>query len=168
MNAQAAPILVSDWPSFEEYMKQKEHQDEIQGLSYMISGGLAVIAGTSGYFSATSSVSRSFFALAQTIGVIGVGYGAQSYYLGNGHQSFYLSVKNSNLTPEQRNQILNHYLILEKKRHDQARWIQVGTHSLIALVNLYTASRETDESVKNLLGVVAATNIVMAVTYSFD
>lgn len=157
----------AEWSSFNKFMEKREREDRISGISYMISGVAATVGGSVGYYSSQDSFSRGLYALAQSVGVAAVGYGATFYFVGNEYTSFYKAVDGSRLTPAQKSEILKRFLDQEKAEYDRRRWIKVVTHSLIAVSNFYSASRDEDRNIRGVLNFLGIINVAMAVTYSF-
>ena len=70
----------AEWSSFNKFMEKREREDRISGISYMISGVAATVGGSVGYYSSQDSFSRGLYALAQSVGVAAIGYGATYYF----------------------------------------------------------------------------------------
>lgn len=157
----------AQWDSFQHYMNERHEEDRIRGLSYMISGTVATVGGVVGYFNSDDSFSRGVYAIAQSVGVAAIGYGANAYWNGNEYNSFYYAVEGSHLSGMQKAELLQRFLDKEREERHRARWIKVATHSLIAVANLYSASREQDRNVRGVLNFLAGTNAVIAFSYAF-
>lgn len=155
------------WQSFQRYMKERQEEDRILGMSYMISGAVATLGGVAGYYNSEDSFSRGLYAIAQSVGVAAIGYGANSYWNGNEYNSFFYAVEGAHLTPGQKAELLQRFLEKEKDERRRSRWIKVATHSLIAVANLYSASHESDRNVRGVLNFLAGTNAVIAFSYAF-
>lgn len=155
------------WTNFETYMREREHADRIEGLSYMIGGSIATLGGVAGYYSATDVLSRGVFAVSQTLGVVSIGYGASIYWNGNDYSSFYRAVRDSSLTPAQKTEVLKNFLENEREARVRSEWIGFGTQLLLATVNFYSASKEKDRDLRNLFQLMGALNIGIAFAYVF-
>lgn len=155
------------WNSFQQYMQERQEEDRVRGMSYMISGAIATIGGVAGYYNSEDSFSRGLYAIAQSVGVAAIGYGANSYWNGNEYNSFYYAVEGAHLTSAQKAELLQRFLEKEKDERRRSRWIKVATHSLIAVANLYSASHESDRNVRGVLNFLAGTNAVIAFSYAF-
>lgn len=155
------------WNSFQTYMKERQEEDRVRGMSYMISGAIATVGGIAGYYNAEDSFSRGLYAIAQSVGVAAIGYGATNYWNGNEYNSFFYAVEGAHLTSGQKAELLQRFLEKEKEERHRARWIKVATHSLIAVANLYSASHEEDRNVRGVLNFLAGTNAVIAFSYAF-
>lgn len=156
-----------DWDSFHSYMSKRQREDHVLGTSYMISGVIATVGGVVGYYSSSDPLSRGVYAVAQSVGVAAIGYGANVYWIGNEYNSFYHAIEGSSLTREQKAEVLIRYLAQDREYRKKANWIQVATHSLIAVVNFYSAYREEDRTVRNLLYFLGGTNAAIAFSYAF-
>ena len=155
------------WDAFHKYMNQKQKEDRVTGLSYMISGTVATLGGVAGYYNSDDSFSRGVYAIAQSVGVAAIGYGANKYWNGNEYNSFFYAVEGTSLTSAQKVELLKRFLAKESEEREKTRWIKIATHSLIAAVNLYSASREDDKNVRGVLNFLAGTNAVIAFSYAF-
>jgi len=157
----------AEWKDFKTFVQQQQQEDETLGLSYMISGGVATIGGVYGYYAAEDIFSRGMFAITSTLGIAAIGLGASYYWTGNEYDSFYYALEGSKLTLAERNQVLERYLEKEKHERENRRWIRVATHALIAAVNFYSASRETNGDARAIFMFLGGTNAILAVTYAF-
>ncbi|MBX3041298.1 MAG: hypothetical protein KF789_11385 [Bdellovibrionaceae bacterium] len=157
----------ADWSKFDQFMIDRQKEDEITGLSYLLSGALATIGGNLGYYSSSDSFSRGAYALTQSVGIVAIGYGASIYWNGNEFDSFYRAVRDSSLSSAQKTELLQRFLSNEKTQRERTRWIRMGTHALLAVVNFYSASQEKDKDVKNVFQFLGGVNALLAFTYAF-
>lgn len=157
----------AQWTTFDEYMKERNEDDRVRGLSYIFSGAIATIGGVVGYSSSTDSLSRGLYVITQSVGVAVIGYGANTYWLGNEYSSFYHALDGSSLSPAQKAEVLQRFLERDRAQRRRANWIKIATHSLIAVANLYSASHEEDKTVRGVLHFLAGTNAVIAFSYAF-
>lgn len=155
------------WSDFDQFMQESKLRHENEGVSYMVSGTLAVLGGTAGYASEGDPLGRLLLSLTQSIGVAAIAYGGEQYFLGSDYQSFYLSLKNSSISDRNRSEILTHFLENERKRRKTIRWTRVLSHSLIAGLNFYQASQENNQNLKTGLNVLGVLNLGLAVHFSF-
>lgn len=153
------------WEHFQKFMDEREEKDRVTGLSYMISGALATVGGVAGYYGTTDTFSRGAFAVSQTLGVAALGYGASVYWNGNTYNSFYRAVRDSALSPQQKSDLLVRYMRNERIERDRNRWIRIGVHTLLAGMNFYSANREENRDVRNLLQFLGAVNVVIALSF---
>ncbi|WP_142699467.1 hypothetical protein [Bdellovibrio sp. ZAP7] len=156
-----------EWSEFRQFIKEQQEEDERLGLSYMISGGIAAVGGVIGYDLSNDPLSRSVYALTSTVGIAAIGLGASHYWTGNEYDSFFYALENSNISVQEKNRILQKYLEKEHDKREARRWIRVVTHSLIAVANFYSASRETNGDVKPIFVFLGTVNTVLAISYSF-
>lgn len=156
-----------NWDSFHKYMNEKQKEDRLTGVSYIISGTVATIGGVVGYYNSDDSFSRGVYAIAQSVGVAAIGYGANRYWNGNEYNSFFYAVEGAKLSSAQKVELLKRFLEKENEERAKTRWIKIATHSLIAVVNLYSAGREDDKNVRGVLSFLAGTNAVIAFSYAF-
>ncbi|NUN07283.1 MAG: hypothetical protein HUU57_16180, partial [Bdellovibrio sp.] len=105
--------------------------------------------------------------IASNVGFAAIGVGALSYLTYSERDSFFYALDGSSLSVQQRNEVLQRYLIKERQERDKRRWIRVATHALIAAVNLYSASQEKQSDIRSLYYFLGAANTVLAVSYSF-
>lgn len=155
------------WDSFREYMLQEQEAEEMKGLGFMISGTIAGVGGIIAAEQATEIFSRTVFSIASNVGFAAIGVGALSYWTYSERDSFFYAIDGSSLSPHQRNEVLQRYLTKERKERGNRRWIRVATHALIAAVNIYSASRESQSDIRSLYYFLGAANTVLAVSYSF-
>lgn len=155
------------WEAFNKYMQERQKEDRVTGMSYIISGTIATAGGLAGYYNSEDSFSRGVYAIAQSVGVAAIGYGANRYWNGNEYNSFFYAVEGARLTPAQKAELLKRFLEKEKEEREKSRWIKIATHSLIAVVNLYSASHEEDKNVRGVLNFLAGTNAIIAFSYAF-
>lgn len=156
-----------NWPKFESSMALKQNKDYVDGLSYIISGSIALVGGFVGQGITQDPLEKGVYTLFQTIGIASIGYGAYSWKLGDEDRFFYDSVRNANLTATDRNAILRSYYHQKKVRERHERDIKAVTHSLIAAVNIYNASQQSKGSVQNGLYFIGGVNLLAAITFSF-
>lgn len=157
----------AQWDSFAKYMEQRQEEDRLLGTSYLISGTVATLGGMIGYANSEDPFSRGVYAIAQSVGVAAIGYGASHYWIGNEYNSFFYAVDGASLTPVQRNELLQRFLARDQEARQKTRWIKVVTHSIVAAVNLYNSTREQDKNVRGVLQFLAGTNAVIAASYAF-
>lgn len=157
----------SNWESFHQFMIERAKQDEITGLSYMISGGLAAVGGNIGYYSSTDTFSRGAYALTQSAGIFAIGYGASIYWNGNEFDSFYRAVRDSSLSPLQKTEVLQKFLENERAQKDREDMIRMGTFILLSAMNFYSATQEDDNDVKNVFNFLGGVNLLLAFSYAF-
>jgi hypothetical protein len=166
--AQTTQSNIKIWEDFKLNVQKQSRTDEKQGYSYVLSGTLAVIGGFIGDSMTKDPLEKGVYAIFQSIGVAAIGMGFYQWKLGNDDRTFYSTLSEAKfLTSEQKGELVHlRQLQIEKNQVIDKR-IRVLTHGMIALVNAYNASKQTNSSVKNVLGFIAGVNILAAISYSF-
>lgn len=160
--------LASDWKSFETALQQEREMNQKIGWSSIISGLLVTTGGILGTESSGSDSSAKFiYGLSQGLGVAGIGLGASKLLTGTSLDSFYFSIKNSEMSPAEREKVLKMYL--EKEREDQIRnkQIRMYSHIAVGILNAYAASRETSSDGKKVFQFFSAANFAFAFAINF-
>lgn len=157
----------TQWNEFREFVLRQEEENKILGQAYIISGLLAAIGGSVGYYEAEEVFSRTVFAITSNLGIAAIGLGASYLWTGSQADSFFYAIDKSSLSPQQKNEVLRRYLDREQKEKEHRRWIKVATHSLIAALNIYTASQESSDEVRSVFYFLGGANALLAISYSF-
>lgn len=157
----------AEWNEFQTYITQQEEENRRVGLSYLISGGVAAIGGAIGYQQSDDILSRSVFVITSNMGLAAFGWGATYYFTSSEMSSFYHSLEGSSLTAAQKNEVLQRYLKREKEEQEKRRWIRVATHVLLAGLNFYSASQESDRNIQSMFYVLGGANTILAISHSF-
>jgi hypothetical protein len=160
-------VGIPEWKPFQKYMEVRQEDDRVLGASYLISGTVATLGGMLGYYASEDPFSRGVYAVAQSVGVAAIGYGASEYWIGNEYNSFYHAVDGSSLTMAQKGELLQRFLERDQEVRQRTRWIKVITHSLVAAVNLYNSTHESDKNVRGVLQFLGGTNAIIATSYAF-
>ena len=156
------------WDEFAREVEIQKEKDRRNGLSYVISGSLALVGGIWGNSIAEDTAEKGIYTVFQTIGVASVGYGAYVWKIGGEERSVYQTLQYSKLTPEQKSQFLRAYNYQRREREKNDRIIRAVTHGLIAGLNFYNASQQKQESLKNTLFFVGGVNLLAAVSFTFE
>lgn len=160
---------VKTWNEFTEKMKTQEDRDRTDGQAYMISGALLVAGGIIGYHNSQSSVEKLAYSVSQSLGVAGIGYGAYLYNVGSEQTSFHQAVSSStSLQMEQKDELVRNYVSEWRRNRYNERMIRILTHSIVAGMNFYNASREDQNELKQGLYVIGGVNALAAISLSFD
>lgn len=160
---------VQSWKQFVETMKTQEDRDRVDGQAYMISGALLVVGGIVGYHNSGSSVEKLAYSVSQSLGVAGIGYGAYLYNVGSEQTSFYHTVNNTpSLNDSQKDELVKNYVTEWKTNRHNEKVIRIITHSIVAAMNFYNASRENQNDLKQGLYVIGGVNALAAVSLTFD
>lgn len=157
----------AQWNEFRDYVLHQQKEDERTGMAYMISGTVAAIGGSIGYYHSEEVFSRTIFAISSNIGLAAIGLGATYYWTGNEVDSFFYAVDGSSLSLQQRNELLQRYLAKERQEKEHRKWIRFVTHALIAAANIYSGTQEQSSEVRSVFYFLGAANAVMAISYSF-
>lgn len=157
----------ANWNEFRKYVLQQRDEDEKKGLGYIISGGVAAVGGTIGFYQSEEVFSRTVFAITSNIGLAAIGLGASYYWTGSDVDSFFYAIDGSSLSLAERNEVLQRYLEKEREAKESRRWIRVATYSLIALANLYSATQEESADIQSVFYFLGGANALLAISYSF-
>lgn len=157
----------ANWNEFRKYVLHQREEDEKKGLGYIVSGTVAAVGGTIGFYQANEVFSRTVFAITSNIGLAAIGLGASYYWTGSNVDSFFYAIDGSTLSLAQRNEVLQRYLEKEQESRETRRWIRVATYSLIALANFYSASQEKSADVQSVFYFLGGANALLAISYSF-
>lgn len=157
-----------EWIDFALETKNLEKKQIKNGISYIISGSLALVGGILGDSVAADPAEKGIYAIFQTIGVASIGYGAYTWQIGGEERTLYQALQGSNLNPTQKADFLESYKLQRKLREKNERVIKAITHGLIAGLNIYNASRQQQETVQSALYFVGGVNLLAAVSYTFE
>ena len=155
------------WTRFESSVVHHERSDYLNGISYIISGTVAVVGGFVGQSISQDPLEKGVYTVFQTIGIASIGYGAYTWKLGDDDRFLYETLKDSSLGIEERNSVLKSYYQQKKSREKSERAIKAVTHGLIAALNLYSATQQSKGPVQNALFFVGGVNLLAAVSFSF-
>lgn len=157
----------ANWKDFRQYVLTQQELDQQKGLGYIISGTVAAIGGSVGFYQSEEIFSRTVFAITSNIGLAAIGVGASYYWTGSSVDSFFYAIDGSSLSLAEKNEVLQRYLEKEREEKENRRWIRVATYSLIAAANLYSATQESSADVQSVFYFLAGANALLAVSYSF-
>lgn len=163
----ALELQTDDWKGFEEFIKETDRQDKVDGYSYLISGTLASVGGLVGFYSSTDTFAKAVYSISQTIGVGAIGFGGYKLFVGNENRVFYKALRSSNLSPGDRDLLLFNYRLQKGAEEARIRKVKALTHGAIALLNLYNAMRETHDDLKTALYFIGAVNFFAAISFTF-
>ena len=158
-----------NWNHFANYIRAKEKHSWRLGWSYFISGAIGLTAATVALNSVNGPVEKVGLALFQNLEATAMGYGIYKSYIGSPDISFYNVIQSSaGLSMENKNQILKSYMLERKFQKERIRWIQFGTHSLLAITNILAGLNEKeDRSVRDALLIMGGLNLVASLTFCF-
>lgn len=161
-------FTTSKWDEFAEAVKVQQEQDRINGLSYIISGSLALAGGIWGNGIASDPAEKGVYTVFQTIGIASIGYGSYIWQIGEEERAIYDSLQYSKLTPEQKSQFLRAYRYQRTEKLRKDKIIRAVTHGLIAGLNFYNASQQENTSLKNTLNFIGGVNLLAAISFTFE
>jgi len=157
----------TDWKGFDLAMQEAEIRERHEGWAYIASGTLITIGSFIGSERTDDTGSKFILGVAESLGVAGVGYGVAKISFGNDYNSFYEALRHTSLTESQRNELVKRYLEEEREKREVVRRTQMIAHLVVGAMNLYSASREQDETSKNFFGLLAGVNFALALSYTF-
>lgn len=158
----------SNWEDFYKQVEIQKEKDKKNGLSYIISGSLALIGGIWGNSISEDTAEKGIYTIFQTIGVASIGYGAFVWQIGGEERSLYQTLHFSKFTTEQKSQFLRSYNFQKKEREKKERLVKAVTHGLIAGLNFYNASQQKQDSLKSTLNFIGGVNLLAAISFTFE
>jgi hypothetical protein len=156
------------WDLFAHEMIRQERLDYRDGLSYVISGTLALAGGIAGANVSKDPLEDGIYTLFQTIGVASVGYGVYTWKIGGEERSLFETLRMAKLTPAQKTAFLDAYKQQRAEREKKERLVKIVTHSLIAGLNFYNASQQTNDTIKTGLYFIGGVNLLAAISFTFE
>lgn len=156
-----------DWKAFERTEIKQENTAYITGLSYILSGAIAIGSGFAGQNIATDPLEKGTYTLFQVIGVAAIGYGAYVWIVGGEDHLLYTTLHDTNLSNDQRTQVLQSYGTHRRERERRERIVQAITHAMISGLTIYTATQQGKGPVQNGLYVIGGINALAAIHYTF-
>ena len=156
------------WIEFEGLSKQKIEQDQLNGISYVVSGSLAIVGGFVGQNIAQDPLEKGTYTLFQTIGIASLGYGAYVWTIGDDSRLMYdMLSENKHLNNGAKTLVLQSYFEQRKKRNHRERVIRAITHALVAGFNIYNGTQQQYEPVRNALYFVGGVNALASISFVF-
>lgn len=156
------------WSQFNQEVVLQEQQDARNGLSYIISGSLALAGGIVGSEITNDNIEKGIYTVFQSLGIASIGYGSFVWKIGGEDRFLYSTLQGSNLTAEQKSMFLRSYALQAKRREKKERLLKAVTHGLIAGLNIYNASQEKQSSIKTGLNFIGGVNLLAAISYTFE
>lgn len=161
-------FTTTSWDEFAKEVEKQKESDRRNGISYLISGSLALAGGIVGNAMTDDAAEKGIYTVFQTIGVASIGYGYSLWQVGGEERALYQTLQYTRLTPEQRSQLLRAYNIQKKERENKIRIIRAVTHGLIAGLNIYNASEQKQDGLKNSLYFIGGVNLLASISFTFD
>lgn len=167
-SAQESDFNYTKWEDFSKQVEQQKKLDKQNGISYIISGSLALAGGIWAASLSEDIAERGIYTVFQTIGIASIGYGAYVWDIGGEERSIYTTLSNSQLNKEQKSQFLKAYTLEKKEREKRDRRIRAVTHGLIAGLNFYNSSQQKSQSLKNTLNFIGGVNLLAAISFTIE
>jgi hypothetical protein len=165
--AETAPQQL-EWPEYQQRMQRNSGRDRIDGISYLISGSLALIGGLAGQNLSSDPLEKGVYTLFQTIGVASIGYGIYKWRVGDEERWAYEATNQAaGLSLADRASMIRSFYRVKTERERQERFMRALTHGLIAALNFYGATQQKNESVKNTLVFLGGVNALATVSFTF-
>jgi hypothetical protein len=161
----------TQFTTWDDYYKELEHireQDRKNGISYIISGSLALASGILADTSTSDPIEKGVYTLFQTIGVASIGYGSYQWQIGGEDRLIYNSLQLSKIPNDQKMQFLKSYRMIKAEQLRRERIIRAITHGMISALNFYNASAQKNDSVKTSLNFIGGVNLLAALSYTFE
>jgi hypothetical protein len=156
------------WAGYHRLYLKKMQEDRTQGLSYVISGSLAIAGGLVGDVVTKDPIEKGIYALFQTIGIASVGYGAYKWKVGDSDRQLIETLQTTQgMNDQDRVVFLKNYYAHKKEYEKQERFIKAITHGMIAALNFYNSSQQKQEGVKNTLLFIGGANFLASMSYTF-
>lgn len=156
------------WEDFSHEVELQKEVDRRNGISYLISGSLALVGGILGNRMTDDAAEKGIYTVFQTIGVASIGYGISIWQIGGEERGLYQTLQSARLAPEQKTQFLKAYNFQKKERERKDHIIRAVTHGLIAGLNIYNASEQKQEGLRNSLYFIGSVNLLASVSFTFD
>lgn len=161
-------FTTSNWEDFSKEIEMQKEIDRKNGMSYLISGSLALVGGILGGNMTDDPAEKGIYTVFQTIGVASIGYGISVWQIGGEERSLYQTLQYSKLGSEQKSQLLRAYNFQRKERERKDHIIRAITHGLIAGLNIYSATQQKQDGLKNSLYFVGGVNLLASISFTFD
>lgn len=167
-NFKPRPAPSQEWDAYEKRMRAHRELDRIDGLSYLISGSLALVGGLVGQNISADPLEKGVYTIFQTIGVASIGYGIYKWRLGDDERWMYETISASEgLTAAQKASVMRSYYEQKKDRQRREKIMRAITHGLIAGLNFYGATQQKSENVKNALIFLGGVNTLAVISFAF-
>ncbi|MEQ1879070.1 MAG: hypothetical protein ABL958_20690 [Bdellovibrionia bacterium] len=156
------------WDNFSGFINEQSEKDRKLGIAYMVSGAAAIVGGTLGYQQTEDPFARTVFTVSQSMGIAAIGYGTFLMEIGHEDRAFHQAVLDTtSLSPQQKDELLGHYLREKRTFEKRARLIRAFTHGFIAALNFYNGSKQKDSNLQSVHYFIGGINLVAAVSFSF-
>ena len=158
----------SEWSKFDLQIRNRQRFDYVNGLSYIISGTIAIAGGFLGASVTNDPIEKGVYNIFQTIGIASIGYGAYTWQLGDHERLLHETIRSSEgLDDRERSSLVRSYMAISRERERKERVIRSLTHGLIAAYNLYQASQQSNPAMKNSLTFIGGVNLLATISFAF-
>ncbi len=155
------------WDELEVSMEKLRREDELRGWSYVISGAIVTTGGLIAAKNTEDPALKFVYGITGSAGIAAIAYGFASLSFGNNYNSFYDSLKETNLSQVQRNALVHNFMENEKERREKIQRLQMIAHFCAGALNIYSASVEKDPNAKTFYSALAGINLAFAISYAF-
>jgi hypothetical protein len=156
------------WADQETRLRNVKSYERLEGISYIISGGIGLLGGLAGTSVTNDPLEKGIYAVFQSIGIASIGYGAYKWQIGDDQRLIVEALQSSkDLSAQDKMLFLNHYKAEKRRLEKQERFIKAITHGLIAALNFYNTSIQKQDGVKNALTFIGTANLLACISYSF-
>lgn len=157
--------MAESFNEFSERIKSDTELSRNDGLGYMISGGLALVGGGYGFSQAEKPVEKGFYSIAQSLGLLAIGYGAEAYFLKQDDEIFIQVLNSADISREQKDRMVQSYLKEKHDREEDTRWIRRTTFGLAGALNIIYAGQTKDSTLRGFLYLTAGLQLAWAFTF---
>jgi hypothetical protein len=153
------------YKEFNERVNAESQSKRTDGFGYLVSGGIALVGGSYGWSQSKSSVEKGFYSIAQSMGILAIGYGAEAYFLKQDDEIFLTVLSSTELSRAQKDKMVESYLRERKEREESVVWIRRVTFGLAGVLSAVNAAQTKDQTLQNILYVSAGVQLAWAFTF---
>lgn len=133
-----------------------------------MSGAVATAISIPAYYITEDVFGRAVYAIGQTLGVAGIGYGSYLVLLENDYTRFKRTIDlTTSLSDAEKNSLAKTFLEENAERGRRVRRIRVITHGLTAVLNISNAVTATQRELRTALFFVGGINVLAALSFGF-
>ncbi len=155
------------WSDFQKAMDSLRGEDDRRGTSFIISGTLVTIGSLIAIPTTEDAATKLVYGIASSAGIAAITYGISNIYYGHSYNSFYETLKNSELSDSQKSSLVKTFMAHEHERLERMRRMQMWAHFFAAAMNGYSASTEKDTNAKTFFAALAGLNLALGLSFSF-
>lgn len=156
-----------NWNDFQKAMDSLRDEDDRRGTSFIISGTLVTIGSLIAIPTTDDAATKLVYGIASSAGIAAITYGISNIYYGHSYNSFYETLKNSELSDSQKSSLVKTFMAHEHERLERMRQMQMWAHFFAAAMNGYSASTEKDANAKTFFAALAGLNLALGLSFSF-